>query len=153
MLVTGADAERWGNAHPNLVPYQLFRAADRALGVAVGSDDQWKACADALGLQSLARDPALPTNAGRVAQRARIIREFSSCLAARDAGCWQETLTAPGVPFGIVRLMLDVVARTAGSSPLTGMPSSIGGNVRFPPPRLDEHGAQIRARHWGAFGR
>ncbi|HEU4628816.1 MAG TPA: CoA transferase, partial [Gemmatimonadaceae bacterium] len=48
VLVSGRDARRWGNAHPNLVPYQLFRAADRPLVVAVGNDAQWAACARAL---------------------------------------------------------------------------------------------------------
>jgi crotonobetainyl-CoA:carnitine CoA-transferase CaiB-like acyl-CoA transferase len=43
VLVSGEDAVRWGNAHPNLVPYQLFDAADRAFVVAVGSDGQWHA--------------------------------------------------------------------------------------------------------------
>ncbi|HJU88054.1 MAG TPA: CoA transferase, partial [Gemmatimonadaceae bacterium] len=52
-LVTGADAARWGNAHPNLVPYQLFDAADRAIVIAVGSDPQWRACALALELPAL----------------------------------------------------------------------------------------------------
>src|SRR5688572_18892950 len=48
-LVSGSDAKRWGNAHANLVPYQLFDANDRAIVIAVGSDSQWVACARALG--------------------------------------------------------------------------------------------------------
>ena len=44
-LVSGRNAKRWGNAHPNLVPYQLFAAADRPIVVAVGTDAQWIACA------------------------------------------------------------------------------------------------------------
>src|SRR5215218_4198944 len=72
-LVTGREAVRWGNAHPNLVPYQLFDAADRPLVVAVGSDAQWRSCARALGLAALADDPALATNAGRLAERERVV--------------------------------------------------------------------------------
>ena len=72
-LVTGTDAARWGNAHPNLVPYQLFETADNPIVVAVGSDAQWAACARALGLEPLATDPELATNAGRLANRARIV--------------------------------------------------------------------------------
>src|SRR5688572_15906853 len=53
-LVTGAGARRWGNEHPNLVPYTLFEAADRAIVIAVGSDAQWKACATVLGLDAMA---------------------------------------------------------------------------------------------------
>src|SRR6476620_3122393 len=44
VLVSGNDAQRWGNAHPNLVPYQLFDAVDRPIVIAVGSDGQWRAC-------------------------------------------------------------------------------------------------------------
>src|SRR5206468_734562 len=62
VLVGGGDARRWGNAHANLVPYQLFHAADRPLVIAVGSDAQWRACAVALGLPTLAADPRLATN-------------------------------------------------------------------------------------------
>src|SRR5438128_5187548 len=79
VLVSGEDARRWGNAHPNLVPYQLFDAADRPFVIAVGSDGQWRACADALGLQQLADDESLQTNAGRVENREMIV----DALAAR----------------------------------------------------------------------
>src|SRR6266851_231708 len=61
-LVTGKGAERWGNQHPNLVPYQLFHAADRPMIVAVGTDAQWIACAIALGLDDLAADSSLRAN-------------------------------------------------------------------------------------------
>src|SRR3954447_22943683 len=80
VLVSGEDAKRWGNAHPNLVPYQLFDAADRGLVVAVGSDAQWASCARALDLGTLAEDETLATNAGRLAHRERIIKDFSSKL-------------------------------------------------------------------------
>ena len=66
-LVSGAEAGRWGNAHANLVPYELFHAADRPLVLAVGSDAQWRACAAAAGLGALAADASLAANAGRVA--------------------------------------------------------------------------------------
>src|SRR6202011_4817763 len=73
VLVSGKDAARWGNAHPNLVPYQLFDAADRPFVIAVGSDGQWRACARPLGLDDLANDDALRTNAGRVKNRERLV--------------------------------------------------------------------------------
>ena len=49
-MVSGAEARRWGNAHANLVPYQLFHAADRAIVIAVGTDQQWRLCANVIGL-------------------------------------------------------------------------------------------------------
>jgi crotonobetainyl-CoA:carnitine CoA-transferase CaiB-like acyl-CoA transferase len=149
-LVSGEDAKRWGNAHPNLVPYQLFRASDKPIVIAVGTDAQWIACAHALGLAGLASDPALAGNAGRLAQRQRIVTAFSDRIATASADTWRRALDAAGVPNGVVRSVLESVRETTGSA-LTGMPSSVGGAVRFAPPRLDEHGAIIRRRGWGAF--
>ncbi|MDE3153340.1 MAG: CoA transferase [Gemmatimonadota bacterium] len=152
-LVTGGEPARWGNAHPNLVPYQLFRAADRGLVIAVGSDTQWKACARALELDALANDGSLTTNAGRVARRGEVTDTIAARVAERPASHWHARLSAAGVPSGVVRTVLEALADAAGASPLTGVPSSVGGRVRRPPPRLDEHGALIRSRGWGAFER
>ncbi len=149
-LVTGRDAQRWGNAHPNLVPYQLFRAQDKPIVIAVGSDAQWVACARVLDLDALADDASLATNAGRIAQRDRIVTEFSQRLATKPATTWSRLLDAAGVPNGIVRTVLESL-RDVNASAVTGMPSSVGGRIRFAPPGLDEHGPAIRARGWKAF--
>lgn len=149
-LVSGNDAARWGNAHPNLVPYQLFETADNPIVVAVGSDAQWSACARALGLENLAADPALATNAGRLANRARIVGEFSRRLIEQPADGWRTRLDRAGVPNGIVYSVLESLRQTNGSA-VTGMPSSVGGAVRFAPPALDEHGDLIRRLGWDAF--
>lgn len=149
-LVTGADAKRWGNAHPNLVPYQMFNAADKPIVIAVGNDAQWAACARALGLDVLAADPALAANAGRLEHRGRIVSEFSRRLATRSAAEWREVLDKAGVPNGVVYTVLEAL-RGANGSALTGMPSSVGGVVRFPPPSLDEHGDLVRRDGWNAF--
>lgn len=149
-LMTGREARRWGNAHPNLVPYQLFRAADRAIVVAVGSDAQWLACARAIGLLELADDAALATNAGRLAQRDRIASAFAKQLATRPAAYWRTALEAAGVPNCVVHSVLEAL-RGTGASPVTGVTPSVPGIVRFPPPALDEHGALIRSRGWNAF--
>lgn len=149
-LVSGTDASRWGNAHPNLVPYQLFEATDKPIVVAVGSDAQWSACARALGLAHLADDPALATNAGRMANRARIVKEFSHKIATETAAVWRARLDAVGVPNGIVYSVLEALAQTNGSA-VTGMPSSVGGTVRFAPPAVDEHGEIVRRLGWDAF--
>jgi crotonobetainyl-CoA:carnitine CoA-transferase CaiB-like acyl-CoA transferase len=150
-LVTGREPVRWGNAHPNIVPYQLFRAADKPIVIAVGNDSQWVACANAIGLTDLAMDQSLATNAGRIAQRDRIIDAFSSRLSTKPASVWRERLDAAGVPNGIVKSVLEALSDTNASA-LTGMPSSVGGSVRFPPPGLDEHGDAIRQGGWSVFG-
>jgi crotonobetainyl-CoA:carnitine CoA-transferase CaiB-like acyl-CoA transferase len=150
VLVSGKDAGRWGNAHPNLVPYQLFDAADRPFVIAVGSDGQWRSCARALGLEDLADDATLETNAGRVKDRDRIVSALSERLREMGAQHWIDRLQSVGVPCGLVRSVAEAVA-FANASPLTGVPPSVPGRVRFPPPRLDEHGQSIRALGWRAF--
>ncbi len=149
-LVTGEDARRWGNAHPNLVPYQLFDAADRAIVVAVGSDPQWQACARALGLPALAADPRFATNAGRLAGRTELVAAVAARVRTRPAAEWLAALEAAGVPAGVVRTVLETL-REVDASPLTGVAPSVPGAVRRPPPALDAHGALVRACGWAAF--
>ncbi|HEX2779490.1 MAG TPA: CoA transferase [Gemmatimonadaceae bacterium] len=149
-LVSGSEARRWGNAHPNLVPYQLFDAADRPLVIAVGNDLQWKALTRVLGLDSLGEDPALESNAGRLAHRERVVAALAERLRSRTASEWVRSLDAAGIPCGTVRSVLEAL-REVRASPLSGVASPVGGLVRLDPPRLDQHGELIRARGWGAF--
>jgi crotonobetainyl-CoA:carnitine CoA-transferase CaiB-like acyl-CoA transferase len=149
-LVTGRDAKRWGNQHPNLVPYQLFHAGDRPMIVAVGNDSQWKSCAIALGLDDLANDSSLALNAGRLDQRDRVVDAVASRLRDGTAAEWIEKLDAAGVPCGSVKTVLEAL-RDVDASPLTGIAPSVPGSIRLPPPRLDEHGDEIRSKGWEAF--
>jgi crotonobetainyl-CoA:carnitine CoA-transferase CaiB-like acyl-CoA transferase len=152
VLVGGEDAGRWGNAHPNLVPYQLFETADRPLALAVGTDSQWRACAAALDLRDLADDPSLATNAGRVAARERVVSRLASRFRERQAAEWMTLLATAEVPAGVVRSVREAVGSVPASA-LTGIAPSPPGTVRYPPPRLDEHGATIRSLGWSAFNR
>ena len=150
VLVSGKDAARWGNAHPNLVPYQLFDAADRPFVISVGSDGQWRACARALGLDGLADDGTLETNAGRVKNRDRVVSALSERVREMGAQHWIDRLQSAGVPCGLVRSVAEALA-FADASPRTGIPPSVPGSVRLPPPKLDEHGHSIRTLGWRAF--
>jgi crotonobetainyl-CoA:carnitine CoA-transferase CaiB-like acyl-CoA transferase len=149
-LVSGTPPLRWGNAHANLVPYQLFDAADRPLVIAVGSDAQWTGCARALGLQDLAADETLRTNKGRLAARTRVVSAIARRVAERPAAEWIARLDEAGVPCGVVRTVLEVLAHVDASA-VTGMPPSIPGAVHRRPPRLGEHSALVRAKGWEAF--
>lgn len=149
-LVSGLDARRWGNAHPNLVPYQLFEASDRSFVIAVGTDAQWIAAAKALDLHVLADDPMLSTNAGRIAHRERLTTAMSERLASHTALYWIRQLDMAGVPCGMVRSVREALDGTAASS-TTGVPSSVGGQTRYAPPVLNEHGFLIRTKNWSAF--
>ncbi len=149
-LVTGQEPRRWGNAHPNLVPYQTFEASDRPLVIAVGSDAQFAACAGALGLQDLAADAALRTNAGRVAARERVVAAIAARVRTRPADEWRRVLDDAGVPCGVVTPVLEAL-RAVNASPLTGIAPEGNTAVRLPPPTLDAHGAAVRAHGWAAF--
>lgn len=150
-LVSGKPARRWGNAHANLVPYQLFHAADRGIVVAVGNDNQWKACAKALGLAALGDDGALALNRDRLEHRTRVVGAMQDAIGKRSAAECLRALEAEGVPCGMVKTVEEAIADARMASPLTGMPPSAGGKVRFPPPTLDQHGDLIRSAGWGAF--
>ncbi|MCA0375193.1 MAG: CoA transferase [Gemmatimonadetes bacterium] len=147
VVVGGADARRWGNAHANLVPYQLFQAADRALVIAVGNDTQWTAAARALDLPDLAGDATLATNAGRIAQRARVVATIAAQVATQPAAYWMPRLSAAGVPCGVVRTVAEALADVTPAAD-GGMPPLWNGRVRLEAPRLDQHGVSIRAKHW-----
>ncbi|MBL0169434.1 MAG: CoA transferase [Gemmatimonadaceae bacterium] len=149
-LVSGTDAKRWGNAHPNLVPYQLFAAADRALVMAVGTDAQWTAAAQAIGLDALAADPDLARNAGRLAQRERVVTAIADRLRTQPAALWMARLQAARVPCGLVRTVREAIADYP-ASPVTGIASVTGGQIRYAPPSLDQHGELIRQNHWSVF--
>jgi crotonobetainyl-CoA:carnitine CoA-transferase CaiB-like acyl-CoA transferase len=150
VLVSGREATRWGNAHANLVPYQLFKAADRPIVIAVGSDAQWRSCARALGLEAMAADQRFATNAGRLANREVIVAAMSERVATRPAVDWLAALAGAGVPAGIVRTVLEALA-DVDASPLTGVAPNVPGQIRLPPPMLDEHGRLVREHRWDAF--
>ena len=150
VLVSGVDAKRWGNAHPNLVPYQLFEAADRPFVIAVGSDAQWRACANALGLENLANDDSLQTNAGRVENRDDVVSAVADRVKEKRAQHWIDRLEKVGVPCGRVKSVAEAIDGTDANA-RTGVPPSVPGSIRLPPPRLDEHGDAIRALGWRAF--
>ncbi|MBA4071781.1 MAG: hypothetical protein C0497_08110 [Gemmatimonas sp.] len=149
-LVSGHEASRWGNAHPNLVPYQLFDALDRPIVIAVGSDAQYNACVRALGLEALASDDRYRTNAGRLAHRDAVVGAIRERVRTQAAEVWLSALDAAGVPCGVVKPVLEAL-RTVEASPLTGVAPMTPGAVRRPPPLLDEHGALVRAHGWAAF--
>ncbi len=149
-LVTGNDARRWGNQHPNLVPYQLFQTFDRPMIVAVGTDAQWKAFANAAELLDLRDDLSLATNAGRLAARESLIAQVAERMRERDAAEWIALFSAAGVPAGVVKSVIESLAE-ATTSPLTGIAPATPGSVRLPPPMLDEHGDEVKTRGWGAF--
>jgi len=157
-LVTGQPARRWGNAHANLVPYQLFPTADRPLVLAVGSDSQWLAAARAINMDELADDEALRSNAGRLAQRERVVTAITERLATQPASHWMARLEAAGVPCGVVREVHEALADSAINANVdvselahTGVLPLWNGIVRLPPPKLGQHSVTVREKRWSLF--
>ena len=120
-LATGASPGRLGNAHPSIAPYELFRAADRELVVAVGNDRQFAAFASALGLPSLAADERFDTNEERVRHRAELRAVLEPVLSGRRAAAWVEAFAAARVPAGLVNTVAEAFAfaESLGLDPVT----------------------------------
>ncbi|NJK42806.1 MAG: hypothetical protein HC937_04015 [Aquincola sp.] len=97
---------------------------------------------------SLAEDPRFSTNAGRVTHRAICVDAVQRQLRSAPAAVWDAALCGAGVPVGEVRSVREALA-DSGASASTGVPSSVGGHVFRPPPRLGEHSDEIRRHGWG----
>ena len=156
-LIGGATPRRLGNAHPNIVPYQVFEAADGPLVIACGNDGQFARLCAGLGL-TLHADPRFATNRGRVAHRAEVSALIGARVAALGRAEALALLEAGGVPAGPINTVAEAFAEPQAEA--RGMARAIGESrsprspMRFsdaelasdrPPPRLDQHGREIRA--------
>ena len=109
-LVSGTAPRRMGNAHPSLVPYQVFSAADGHLVIAVGSDAQFRHLVEVLGMPTLAGESIARTNADRVNNRDKVIALLqAACLRWTRADLVQR-LNDVGVPAGPINSVAEVFA-------------------------------------------
>jgi crotonobetainyl-CoA:carnitine CoA-transferase CaiB-like acyl-CoA transferase len=109
-FVTGRNPGRWGNAHPNIVPYQAFAAQDGDLVVAVGNDGQFTRLCQAIGAGDLVTDPRFTRNADRVKNRAALVTRLQAVFAEEPVTHWIDRLDAAGVPVGGVNGLDQVFA-------------------------------------------
>jgi crotonobetainyl-CoA:carnitine CoA-transferase CaiB-like acyl-CoA transferase len=107
-LVSGVPPHRLGNAHPNIVPYQVFAVADGHLVIAVGNDGQFRRLAGVLGVPELAADPDYATNERRVANRATLIAGLSARIAGFGRDDLLTRLAGAGVPAGPINSVAQV---------------------------------------------
>jgi crotonobetainyl-CoA:carnitine CoA-transferase CaiB-like acyl-CoA transferase len=156
-LTSGKDTGLIGNAHPSIVPYQTFDAADRPLVVAVGNNTQFANLCEVIGRPELAEDERFATNPDRVANREALIPELQREFGGRSANEWADELRAAGVPSGPVNTLADVMADehllgsgmlqdldhpSAGHLEMLASPVLVDGErlpIRRPPPTLGQH--------------
>ena len=115
-LVTGAEPARYGNAHPNIVPYETFDTASGRLAIAAANDGLFRALCGVLGLD-LAGDERFATNAARVENRGELIPLLAERLRERPAEDWIEALDAAGVPVGKVRTVPEALEAASRRRP------------------------------------
>jgi crotonobetainyl-CoA:carnitine CoA-transferase CaiB-like acyl-CoA transferase len=159
-LVGGMLPTRLGNAHPNIVPYSVFAAADGHFILAVANDRQFASFARAAGVQELAADPRFATNAARVAHRDVLTGLLKPILARRPLAEWIAALEEANVPCGpinridqvfadpqaIARGLTVAMQHATGPMNLVASPLRLSGTppeYRFAPPLLGEHTNEI----------
>ena len=153
-LLGGAEPKRMGNAHPSIVPYQVFDAADGPLVIACGNDGQFARLCAGLGI---APDPAWATNPGRIAHRGAVVAALEARINGMPRAAVLAAMEAAGVPAGPINSVAEAFAEPQAAA--RGMVQEAGGSraprlpIRFsaaeatadrPPPRRDEHGLAIR---------
>jgi crotonobetainyl-CoA:carnitine CoA-transferase CaiB-like acyl-CoA transferase len=109
-LVTGVAPKRAGNAHQNIVPYQVFEAADGHLILAVGNDAQFVRFCEVAGRPELARDERFLRNAGRVRHREVLVPLLADLMHTRSKQQWLSALEAAKVPCGAINDLGEVFA-------------------------------------------
>ena len=160
-LVGGKVPTRWGNAHPNIVPYQNFQTADGYLVIGVASEVIWKRFCEAIGRRDLTNDLRFADNSKRVENRRELIELLSETFLQRRNDAWFKLLTDAEVPCAPVQtidqvfqapqvlqrdMLIEVDHPTAGKVRMAGIPvkfSVTPATVRMPPPLLGEHNEEI----------
>ncbi|WP_175759397.1 CaiB/BaiF CoA transferase family protein [Burkholderia ambifaria] len=107
-LASGKPPVRWGNAHPNIVPYQTFQTSDGWIIVAVGNDGQFRKFVEAGGRAELADDERFATNPSRVRHRDTLVPMLAEMVKTRAKADWIGTLEAAGVPCGPINELDEV---------------------------------------------
>jgi len=107
-LTSGTVPGRWGNAHPNIVPYQSFEASDGWIIVAVGNDAQFRKFVQIGERGGLADDERFATNPARVRNRDTLVPILADMVRTRDKRQWITLLEAAGVPCGPINDLEEV---------------------------------------------
>ncbi|WP_353152818.1 CaiB/BaiF CoA-transferase family protein [Pollutimonas bauzanensis] len=160
-MTTGVAPRRAGNAHQNVVPYQVFASSDGHLIVATGNDSQYRAYCGAIGRPDLAVNPDYATNSQRLINRVALIAELEAIMKTRTRDDWIAALQNVGVPCGPINTIEQVFENPqvkareiwktmphplAGTTPTTASPirySATPVQYRMAPPLLGQHTEEI----------
>lgn len=162
-LNAGVSPRRWGNSHPNIVPYQLFRGSDgRYFVVAVGTQPLWQRLLRLLDAEAeLGADTRFSTNAERIRNREQLIAILQQRFDASPSGTWVERLTKADIPAAPIQTVGEALTDSQTLSrglvveiehPALQTARSIANPIRsqaqpvlyrLPPPLLGEHTSQI----------
>jgi crotonobetainyl-CoA:carnitine CoA-transferase CaiB-like acyl-CoA transferase len=131
--VSDVVPERMGNQHPSIAPYELFRAAEGALVIGVGTDRQFATLCEVIGAPELAADERFASNAARVENRVELREAIERQLAREPAEAWAERLIAERVPAGVVNDLAAAfaLAQSLGFEPIVSLPREDGSEVRL----------------------
>jgi crotonobetainyl-CoA:carnitine CoA-transferase CaiB-like acyl-CoA transferase len=160
-LASGKPPVRWGNAHPNIVPYQTFQTSDGWIIVAVGNDGQFRKFVEAGGRGDLADDPRFAVNPSRVRNRDVLVPILAEMVRSRGKHEWLAALEAAGVPCGPINdlgevfddphvvargMQIDLPHPSGGPVRLVASPLKMSATpveARVHPPMLGEHTARV----------
>lgn len=160
-LVSGKSPGRYGNGHPNIVPYRTYAASDGQLALAIGNDKQFVRFAEIAGHPDWSQEPTMATNAQRVENRETVDRLVADVVASRRVEDWINVLREASIPCGAVRdvgealsdpqsLALDMIRSvlhpTAGEISLLGPAFSMSRtppSIRRAPPTFGEHTDEV----------
>jgi crotonobetainyl-CoA:carnitine CoA-transferase CaiB-like acyl-CoA transferase len=160
-LCSGKVPIRWGNAHPQVVPYEVFPTADGHIILAVGNDSQFASFCQAAGCPELAQEPRFKTMSQRIVHRGELIPLITEVMRTRSKREWIETLEAANVPCGPInnmkevfddpqvqhrQLRVDMPHPLGGVAPVVRSPlrlSETPVEYRLAPPLLGQHNEEV----------
>ena len=160
-LASGRDARRFGNGHPNIVPYTAYPTADGMIAVAVGNDAQFRKFAEAIGHVDWGTDARFARNQDRVVNRQTLDPMIAAVLERDQAQAWIDKLRAAGIPCGRInsvaqaladphtaaRAMVQTISHpSAGAIRSLGIPfrfSATPTSIRHAPPTLSQHTDEV----------
>jgi formyl-CoA transferase/CoA:oxalate CoA-transferase len=159
-FATGEDPQPLGGAHPNIVPYQVFEAADGHFILAIGNDGLWESFVQSMNMDVL-EEPRFKTNPNRVENREELIAVLHQAFIKQPVKFWMDRFESVKIPCGPVNKFSDILNDPhvkeremvmeaehpkAGPFKMLGMPLKLSrtlGRTPSTPPELGEHTGDI----------